>query len=448
MPRRAPAALLSIGALMGALLVATSAPAGAGAGGIVAGDTIVVDTTADAPDASLGDGICATAADECSLRAALEEAQEVHEDGVTTTLEVPAGEYQLTEGQLFVYNVNVVIQGAGVGETIVKATPPGEGTHRHLAMSWDGELVVTLSDMTFTEGMGESQGGSVINDGGTLTVRRMHFVGNEADFHGGAIASYGGEVIRDSLIVEDTTFAGNSAGLVGGAIHADEGEVVTVTNSTFTGNGAAFGGAIYAGTFDEEGTGAASVEIFHATFAGNSASGLQGDPAGGALYAGDGGEILLLGSIVEGSVEGEPRLVPAAVGDPIANCATISDGVITSGGWNVVDDASCSTSEATDQPDTAANVGALQDNGGPTFTMALTADSPAVDAAGATCEVTDDQRGVARPQDGDGDGTNGCDSGAFELAAVPETTTTTTSTPSTPDAPAAQAARQTPTYTG
>jgi hypothetical protein len=51
----------------------------------------------------------------------------------------------------------------------------------------------------------------------------------------------------------------------------------------------------------------------------------------------------------------------------------------------------------------------LQDNGGPTKTIALQLGSPAIDAAvAANCPATD-QRGIARPQG------PGCDIGAFEL---------------------------------
>ena len=59
-------------------------------------------------------------------------------------------------------------------------------------------------------------------------------------------------------------------------------------------------------------------------------------------------------------------------------------------------------------------LGSLQDNGGPTFTHALDANSPAVDAGGA-CDLSNspllnDQRGTSRPQAG------ACDIGAYELA--------------------------------
>src|SRR5207249_1910027 len=64
-------------------------------------------------------------------------------------------------------------------------------------------------------------------------------------------------------------------------------------------------------------------------------------------------------------------------------------------------------------------LGPLQNNGGPTDTHALAAGSPAVDAAAnAGCPATD-QRGAARPFDGNGDGTPTCDIGAFELNIPP-----------------------------
>lgn len=62
---------------------------------------------------------------------------------------------------------------------------------------------------------------------------------------------------------------------------------------------------------------------------------------------------------------------------------------------------------------------ALQDNGGPTKTIALVAGSPAIDAVtdGSCPPPETDQRGVARPIDGDRGGTAECDIGVFELDA-------------------------------
>ena len=48
--------------------------AGVGPGTVQAQNTYVVDSRADDPDENLGDGTCQTANDECTFRAALQEA--------------------------------------------------------------------------------------------------------------------------------------------------------------------------------------------------------------------------------------------------------------------------------------------------------------------------------------------------------------------------------------
>jgi hypothetical protein len=62
----------------------------------------------------------------------------------------------------------------------------------------------------------------------------------------------------------------------------------------------------------------------------------------------------------------------------------------------------------------------LADNGGPTPTHALVRGSRAVDAViDGTCPPpATDQRGMPRPQDGNGDGSAACDTGSYEIGPV------------------------------
>src|SRR5262250_3510356 len=75
-------------------------------------------------------------------------------------------------------------------------------------------------------------------------------------------------------------------------------------------------------------------------------------------------------------------------------------------------------------------LGPLQDNCGPTMTLALLPGSPAIDAGSMSCPPPSvDQRGIPRPQPTGGR----CDIGAYEFAAgtIASCATTTTMTTTT-----------------
>ena len=95
--------------------------------------------------------------------------------------------------------------------------------------------------------------------------------------------------------------------------------------------------------------------------------------------------------------------------DP-ANCS----GSVTSRGNNLDGDGTCSLTGPGDLSKVDPKLGPLADYGGPTQTQALLPGSPAIDAgSNVDCPATD-QRGFQRPRDGDGNGTQVCDIGAFE----------------------------------
>ena len=237
--------------------------------------------------------------------------------------------------------------------------------------------------------------------GVAITVSNSTFENNSGTT--GAIQSSSG-----ALTVSSTTFAGNTATNTGGAISvlSRAGVADTITNSTFYANSAASaGGAIYYfGGFDIPGR----LSVTNSTVSGNTSnSGNVGN--NGAVFATR--NIMLRNTIVEKSTNG--------------NC---NASVIDEGG-NLSDDLSCVFASATSLANTAAQLGPLQNNGGPTRTMAPLTGSPAIDLGvnqlAVDASLTTDQRGAGFPRISPTGGT--VDRGAFEVQAdnVPPSCTVT-----------------------
>ncbi|PEN08715.1 hypothetical protein CRI93_02855 [Longimonas halophila] len=150
------------------------------------------------------------------------------------------------------------------------------------------ECSPTLANITFSQNAASEEGGALFNDAflGTSSphVINSTFTSNSATF-GAAIA---GEVSNgeSNPVIRSATFDGNIAQTSGGAIYID-GNFGTgkpeIENATFTNNEANRGGAIY---FYGE-SGEAAPQITNATFVNNAAT-----SQGGAFYFfGDGGSI-------------------------------------------------------------------------------------------------------------------------------------------------------------
>jgi hypothetical protein len=263
-------------------------------------------------------------------------------------------------------------------------------------------------------------GGGLFNDMGTLTVSNSTFSGNRTGTggssptgiaqmggDGGGLLNYGGTVL-----LAGTTFTGNTtgdggggmfpgSGGLGGGIANDQG-TVTLLNTTVAGNATGNGGLSPAMTQGAAGSGAGiavldgATTLVHATVTGNR-TGTGSVQLGGGLYVTGAGEpeASFKNSIVAGNI---PQ-----------NCSLALAGKTVDEGNNIsFPDTTCPGAGADPR------LGPLQDNGGPTRTMALLAGSAAIDRvpAGAGCPATD-QRGFGRPQG------SACDSGAFEFVPPP-----------------------------
>ena len=267
---------------------------------------------------------------------------------------------------------------------------------------------VSLSGLTIRNGLGVSQGGGGIHNVGTLTITNTTVSGNSSNDSGTAAGGLGGGIYNaGTLTVLQSTVSGNSVtryqigAIPFGAGIYNTGKL-TITNSTLSGNQAADywpAGAPYGGGIANVG---GTVMISNATISNNSALihtpyGTAGTYGGGIYNAGPTMPTLQNSIVANNKLGG--------------NC----NGVVNSDGYNLSGDTTCSLNGPGDQKSTNPMLGPLQNNGGPTQTMALLAGSPAMLAGNPNgCTdgngqlLTTDQRGVARPSSGP------CDIGAYQ----------------------------------
>jgi uncharacterized repeat protein (TIGR01451 family) len=325
------------------------------------------------------------------------------------------------------------------------ATLDGQGAGPVVTVDSGDAVVVT--GLAITGGVADNpltgfQGGGIENLG-MLTVRESTISGDTATYGGGISNDYGATLtLDDSTVsgdgfsfdtsagagilnrglatVNNTTISGNGNPM--GSIHPGFGGgiqnlgTVTVTNSTISGNTAGFGGGVY-----NEGT---LLTVVNSTVGGN-----VGINAGGGIINSFSATLSMTinASTISGNTSG---LGGGVVNDGVATLENtlvaangaggdcFNDNLLTDGGYNIDDDGTCglsSVNHSLSSTDPLLDPAGLQDNGGPTQTIALEPGSPAIDAIppganGCGTTITTDQRGVSRPQGA------GCDIGAFEFA--------------------------------
>jgi CSLREA domain-containing protein len=319
----------------------------------------------------------------------------------------------------------------------------------------------TVSDNTGIAGSG------ILNSGGILhitnTTIRDNFVQGEAAVTGG-VANFQGTVsvtnstIRDnvglseaggignngSLTIINSTISGNRGGVGAGINNENPGEL-NITNSTISGNHARLGGAIF-----NSGT----ANFINSTTSGNRAN------IGGGIYnnfgilnvtnstitnneapgpTGNGGGIYNFDPNNGVDAPGPFSVKSTIIGLNTAVAGPDAHGPFNSAGFNLVGKTDNSTgfTAPTDLTGTIAgpldpklDLNGLQDNGGPTLTIALLSNSPAIDKGTANSLVgalTTDQRGMAFPRTVDdpavppATGGDNTDIGAFEFSPPPLT---------------------------
>ncbi|HYR22719.1 MAG TPA: choice-of-anchor Q domain-containing protein [Chthoniobacterales bacterium] len=239
-------------------------------------------------------------------------------------------------------------------------------------------------------------------------------------------------------------FDGGGGAGMGGAIFNDAG-VVTLVNSTLTGNMAAGGsnGTGISAAVAGDGLGGAifnlngSVTVNFSTLVNNKVTGGVKGPGGlGTVGQARGGAVYNHSEGGAASLSVQNSIIANSIG--AADCNNDGGATLTSSGYNLVKTpgATCSFAAAGDLIGADPLLNSLADNGGPTNTHATQPGSQGIDRIpnginGCQSGTSVDQRGAPRAG-GPGKGGNACDSGAYEFNSTIGPVPTASPPPGTP----------------
>jgi hypothetical protein len=370
--------------------------------------TFIVNNNGDTNDANPADNICADASGNCTLRAAIQQANiSAGNDTITFALASPTT-INLTIGQLSITS-SITITGTGARNLIVqRSTVAGTANFRIFNISVVAGTVVNISSITIANGNNANDTGSLFgggiqntSSGDTLNLADVTITNNTSSFVGGGIYTDSTLNITRSTISFNRTAGG--MGLDAGGIAINSGGVVNISNSTISNNQAAAGGG---GIFVF-----GQLTLNNVTISNNTAT------RGGGVSLGGGSASVRNTIIAANTAPTNPDVtgVFTSRGNNL-----IGNGTGGSGFINGVNGDQVGTGAAPIDP----MLGPLQNNGGQTDTRALLMGSRAIDAGNncvltATCPtanpinaLTTDQRGTGFPRQ---TGSN-VDIGAFEVS--------------------------------
>jgi CSLREA domain-containing protein len=356
---------------------------------IVAAADFLVNSYKDGVDTAPGDGVCATSASLCTLRAAVQEANalpgaqwialgagvlmlNVQDSPFAPTVQ-PTPEDNAVTGDLDIKD-DLTIIGLDADRTTIHANEGDRVFEVH------GAVTVWLGQVALSGGapLEHGDGGGLRNNGGAVTLHAVAVTGNTAGGGGGLSNVAGTLAVRDSSITLNSTVEGGA----GGGIRNEA--VLLLENVTLSGNQAGSGGGILAQ--------AGNAVLRNVTVYGNSAS-----SAGGGIN-GNGEVIRLSNTILAGN---------SASTGPDCGSSLRSDG------YNLIGElADCSVlgETASNIVGQSPGVDLLALNERMTASHGLLVGSRAIDAG--SCVLTTDQRGAERPQG------QSCDIGAVEYGGV------------------------------
>jgi hypothetical protein len=269
----------------------------------------------------------------------------------------------------------------------------------------EGSGLFTVRNLTITGGNASGNGGGIFA-AGPLTAQNTTISGNSADAAGGGIASQGLITMTSSMVDSNV-----SNGVGGGISIGPDSPGLTMTDSTVSDNE---GGGIATVANAQQ----VSVSAVNSTITGNTNGGAS---LGSGIFSA--GSTTLVYTTVARNVAGNFGNIDSVTLESFGSVVAESEGTgncltkTTSHGYNYSDDGLCGFTAPTDRENAAPpQLGPLAANGGPTPTLLPEPGSPLIDAipigscqADGAAGITNDQRGVTRPQG------PGCDIGAVEV---------------------------------
>lgn len=342
------------------------------------------------------DGVCNS---DCTLREAIIAATSQIGKSISFASGL-AGTIELA-GALPDLSTNITITGPGANLLTVRRNTGGNYRIFTISNGTTTGPRVTLRGLTIANGQATgspANGGGILNDAGNLYLTQCALIGNHAT-NGGGLYNRGGAGSSQLSSIYRCTFSGNVATGYGGAMFNVAPQSLEAKcyadSSTISGNLAGSGAAIRS----SGSVGVASAALQSCTVSGNTG------PQAATVVDGATSELVVLNSVFNAASGG-------------ASFSIINGGKITSHGGNISSDAAggSTTSNApggvlshqTDNRNTDLKLdpAGLRYNGGPTETIALQSDSPAVNHAISKTSSLD-QRGMFRGDQPD--------AGAFEL---------------------------------
>ncbi len=300
-----------------------------------------VNSSADNPDHTLGDNICADVNGFCTLRAALQEANNATQivcvinfmPNFNSTITLSSNLPNITTSTFLIITGGVLGNVVIDGNMTYTAFSTGSSSNVELTalviQNTNGVMssaltnlggTVTIFNSTIDNATAFNFGGAIRNDG-ILNITRSTISNNSTPsfLGGGAISNFG------ELIINQSTISGNSAPMRGGAIYNNDGDI-TITNSLVYNNSVynppnastPSGGAIY-------GSSASTNSLINTTVSGNNA----GEGAGGGI--GCIGELILNNCTFTKNIAGTGGAVDVRGGELTMSSTILANSIPSAG---------------------------------------------------------------------------------------------------------------------